>query len=573
MTTTTPGRPSQIPLSVLAVVAVALVLRFIHLSSAVISPLSFQLGPDEDYYFRFARAVAAGVGQDSAEFTFMDPGYGYLLGGVFRLVGPGVFAAYLLQCLVDALTSLAVVMLGRQLGRPRAGLIGGVLYGVSSTAIMFCCSLLKEVWVAAFMTWWVVIVLRLLHSERKIAWLAFGAFCGVAVAFRSTLLTLSLAALAVPWISGPILKRPVPHRLVCTAAFTMGLLLALAPWSLRNFAAYHSLSPLPHNGGIVLDQAYNPHNPESAIWIPEFVNYLAPSEIWRGYAAEAKRRAGNTLTPPEVDRYWRSQALEFMRTHPREVLEEVGRKALKFFASVDIPINRSLQEEGLFSVVIARLPVLAPWLVALGCVGLLWLALEDRRWLVVAVPPAIALLTTAVFWAEDRFRFHAFAVLALCSGIWLDAVLREVQSRKFKPALAFGVAAAALLSASFALGAGVRSPPLHWDQIAWGYIKMGRPREAGEIVERVSREQPDNAPILEAEAYLAIQRQDYAAAAQAYENSLRIRPRSDRAHFNLAKAYLMLNKRNEAVEQARIALQLKPDPDYQQLLKELQSSP
>jgi len=562
----------QLPLSVLGVVALAFVLRLIHLSSAMVSPLTFQLGPDEDYYFRFGRAVAAGVSQNSAEFTFMDPGYGYLVGGLFKLFGSGVFAAYLLQCLVDTLTTLAIVMLGRQLDRPRAGLIGAIFYGVCSSAIMFCCSLLKEIWVAAFMTWWVVIALQLLRSERKLAWLGFGVFCGMGVAFRSTLLTLGLAALALPWISGPILRAPLGQRGIRTTTFAIGLMLALAPWSLRNFEAYHSLSPLPHNSGVVLHQAYNSQNPESAIWVPDFVNYLNPSEIWRGYSAEAERRAGHELTPPEVDHYWQSQAEEFMREHPGAVVEDVGRKTLKFFASADIPINRSLQEESLFSFIIARLPAPAPWLLALGLVGLIWLGIEDRRWILVAVPLAIALLTTALFWAEDRFRFHAFAILALCSGIWLDAMLRRIQSRRFKPAVAFGAAAAALFGASFALGAGVNTPPLHWDQIVWGYIKMGRLKEAEATAERVARDQPDNAPILEAQAYLAVRRQDYTAAAEAYEHALRIRPRSDQAHFNLARVYMALNERHEALAQAKIAMDLKADPDYKKLVDALQST-
>ena len=562
---------AQISPSILGVLAVALLLRLIHLSSAVTSPLTFQLGPDEDYYFRFGRAVAAGVGQDSSEFTFMDPGYGYLLGGLFKLVGPGVFAAYLLQCLADGLTALAVVVLGRQLNRPRAGLIGGILYGVCSSAIMFCCSLLKEVWVAALMTWWVVIALHLLRSERKLAWLGFGVFCGVAVAFRSTLLLLAFAALALPWLSGPVLNAPLVPRGTRTMMFALGLMLALAPWSIRNFEAYHSMSPLPHNGGVVLHQAYNSQNPESSIWIPDFVNYLNPSEIWRGYAGEAERRAGHELTPAEVDHYWRSQAEEFMGRHPGAVAEDVGRKTLKFFASADIPINRSLQEEGLFSFIIARLPAPAPWLLALGLAGLIWLGIEDRRWTLVAVPLAIAMLTTALFWAEDRFRFHAFAILALCSGIWLDAMLRRIRSRQIRPAIAFGAAAAALLSASFALGAGINMPPLHWDQIVWGYVKMGRPKEAQATADRVLRDQPDDAPILEAQAYLAVHRQDYTAAADAYEHALRVRPRSDQAHFNLAKVYMMLNKPHEALAQAKIAMDLKPDPDYKKLVDELQS--
>jgi hypothetical protein len=563
---------SQIPLSIVGVVALALVLRLIHLSSAVVSPLTFQLGADEDYYFRFGRAVASGIGQSSAEFTFMDPGYGYVVGALFKLFGPGVFAIYALQCLLDSFTTLAIVILGRQLNRPRAGLIGGLLYCVSSSALMFCCSFLKEIWVAAFMTWWVVIALHLLKSERKLAWFGFGIFCGVAVAFRSTLLLFAVVALCLPWISAAMLQARPAQRWMHWLPCAIGLLIALAPWSIRNYAAYHTLSPLPHNGGIVLHQAYNAQNPDSSMWIPDFVNYLHPSEIWRGYAAEAERRMGRELSPQEVDRYWRSQALEFMSQNPGKTFAAMGRKALKFFASTDIPVNRSLPEEALFSPLIARLPNSAPWLLALGLTGLIWLGFEDRRFILVAVPPAIALLTSALFLAEDRFRFHTFAILALCSGIWIDAILRRIQARRFKPVAVFGAAAGALLSASFALGASITPPPFHWDQVVWGYIKMGRPKEAQIAADRVIRDQPDNAPILEAQAYLAVQRSDYVGAAEAYEHALRVRPRSDQAHFNLAKVYMAMAKPREALAQAQAALDLKSDPDYKNLVDALRSA-
>jgi tetratricopeptide (TPR) repeat protein len=564
---------AQLPLSVVGAVAFALALRLFHLSSAIVSPLSFQLGPDEDYYFRFGRAVAAGIGQNSPEFTFMDPGYGYLLGGLFKLLGPGVFTVFVLQCLMDAVTALGIIMIGRQIDRPRAGLVGAILYALASTAIMFCCSLLKEVWVTAFMTWWVVIALWVLRSERRLPWLAFGVFCGVGVAFRSTIALMALAALCLPFVASLSRITQLHERSMRAGLLAAGCVLALAPWSVRNFSAYGSVSPLPHNGGIVLHQAYNAENPDSSIWIPQFVNYLNPSEIWRGYSAEAERRAGRELTPSQIDGYWKSQALDFMRHNPGAVLRDVGRKALKFFASAEIPINRSLQEEGYFSPLIAILPGAAPWLLAMGFCGLIWLGREDKRWPIVALPIAIALLTSVLFWAEDRFRFHALGALALCSGVWVDNMVQRIRLRQVKPAVLFAALAATLFGTSVVLGATVRPSTLHWDQIVWGYIKMGRPQQAQGIADRVAREQPGNAPMLEALGYLAILRHDYAGAAAAYERALQIRPRSDQAHFNLAKVYLQLGNREQAREQAKIAASLKPDPDYQRLLTELESAP
>ena len=44
---------------VFLVLAVTLVVRLLHLRYALNSPLTYQPGPDEDFYFRFGKAVAA----------------------------------------------------------------------------------------------------------------------------------------------------------------------------------------------------------------------------------------------------------------------------------------------------------------------------------------------------------------------------------------------------------------------------------------------------------------------------------------------------------------------------------
>jgi tetratricopeptide (TPR) repeat protein len=564
--------PSTRPIVVFGLLALVLALRLMHLSSDMQSPLSYQPGPDEDYYLSFGRAVAAGVGQDSPEFTFMDPAYGYLLGAVFKLFGVSLFTVYALQCLLDTTTAYGILVIGRLLGRPRAGLYGALLYGVTSVAIMFCVSLLKEVWVTAFMTWWVAGALWINRKEHTWAWLAFGVYCGAGIALRSTLSLLVLLTMLLPWLGGSGGTREFKNQARHAALIACGAALAVAPWSVRNFHAYGSFSPLPHNGGVVLHQVYNENNPDSAIWIPAFVNYLQPSEIWRGYAAEAAMRQGRALTPPEVDHYWKAEALRFIQDHPGRVLQDMWRKSLKFFSADEIPINRSLAEESMFSPVLKWLPSPAAWLLAMGLAGLVWLALEERRWPIVAVPVLIALLTAMVFFAEDRFRFHAMSALALCSGIWIDQMAKTIAERRRRRALLFGIIAGTIGGVSVALGRANPPPPIHLDHIVWGYITMGKIPEARSMAERIAIEQPDNGSILEALGFTAAAGGQYSEAAQYYQRALLLRPRSHVAHYNLAKVFLELGDKERAAAEARIAVSLDPSPDYAALLEKIGSA-
>ena len=584
--------PTPKPVIVFAVLAFVLALRVMHLSSALQSPLSYQPGPDEDYYLRFGEAVAAGRGAESSEFTFMDPGYGYLLGAVFKLVGVNAFAVYLLQALLDTATAYGILVAGRLLGRPRAGLYGALLYAMTSTAIMFCAALLKEVWVASYVTWWVVGALALYRSDRKLAWACFGVFCGLGIALRSSLISLGLLALLLPglkrWAGGG--ASAADHRVppnartardwICKAALiAVGMALSLMPWSMRNFHALGSLSPLPHNGGIVLHQVYNAQNPQSAIWIPPFVNYSHPSEIWRGYAAEADRRAGRSLSPFEVDEYWKDEGLAFMRDHPGQVLEDVAHKSLVFLADIEVPNNRSSAEERLFSPILGLLPRPMAWLLAMGLAGLAWFAMQDRRWPVIAAPIAVSWLTVAVFWAEDRFRFHAAPVLALCSGIWIDGIAQCFHNVRRWPLsarrqlAADGLLAVLIFVTSLHLASRFPPPTVRWDHVVWGYVKMGKLQEARTLAERVALEQPDNGPVLEALGYLAATEQQYGEAVRDLQRAIALRPRSYLAHYNLAKALLALGNRAQAADEAKVAMSLSPSAETQALVSQTEAAP
>jgi tetratricopeptide (TPR) repeat protein len=410
----------------------------------------------------------------------------------------------------------------------------------------------------------------LLRSERALAWLAFGVYCGIAIAFRSTLALLAVIALLLPALGGIVSANGIPNRARKTAFFACGLVLALAPWSLRNYAADGSLSPLPHNGGVVLDQLYNANNPTSSIWVPDFVNYLDPSETWRGYAAEAAKQQGRALSPADVDAYWKHQALNYMADHPATVIKLVLQKTAKFFSANEIPINRSLEEESMFSPVLKWLPAPAAWLLAMGTAGLIWLAIADRRWPIVAAPILIALLTFTFFWAEDRFRFHAMAALALCSGVWIDRIAADAAARQWRKIAIFATLAGLIGAASIYIGSKFPPAPIRWYQVAWGYIHMGKISQARAIAERIASQEPQNEQILEALGYTAIARQDYSEAASDYQRAIALRPRAHIAHYNLAKIYLKLGDLKHAEQEAQIAMNLDASPDYKVLLEQIQ---
>ena len=210
-------------------------------------------------------------------------------------------------------------------------------------------------------------------------------------------------------------------------------------------------------------------------------------------------------------------------------------------------------------------------LLGMGLAGLVWLGRKDRRWLIVAVPIALAWFTMAVFFAESRFRFHAASMLALASGIWIDQVAQQIRAHENKPLAVFVPLALVIVAVSFVLGSLTPQPPIAWERIAWGYINMGRIHEAQTLAERIARKQPDNGAILEALGYTDAVQKQYTEAAQVLQRAVELRPRSHVAHFNLARVYLLLGDRQRAQLEATTAQELHPSPDYQALLAQIQS--
>lgn len=560
--------------AVLAVLAVCIVLRLLHLSSALRSPLTFQPGPDEDYYFRFGQAVASSGGSDSPEFAFMDPAYGYILGLIFKLLGPNLYLIYSLQILLDTATAWGLYLVGRVLDRPRGGLCGALLYSLTCTAVLFCTTLLKATWVASFMTWWVLLALILLRKGSPLSWVLFGLMCGYGIALRSNLLLMAcLGALLLAWLNIVWAKRSTRETAIPLLLLAAGLALPIALLTLRNDHISKTFSPLPNNGGVVLHQLYNPDNPRAVSWVPKFVSYLHPTEIWRGYAQEAERRVGHVLTPHDIDLYWRRQAIAYIQSNSGATLGNMLRKLCEFVAYTEVPNNRSLQEERLFSPVLRGLPSPFGWLFALGVPGIVILLRRDRRAVLVVAPIAVTVVTVSVFFVEDRYRFHAVPMLALGAGLFLEDLYVWLKGRQTVKWMAGMGVAAFLGGTSVVLAHQMPQPPISWNRAVWGYLKMGDREHATALATKAALAEPMNSGIQEALGYIEAAEGRYGSAIDHYRRATQLKPDSHIAHYNLARMLLKEDRLDEAKREAEIAVEIAPLPEYRLVLKQLTDPP
>ena len=556
----------------LLVTAAAALLRLLHLAAAMRSPITFNPGPDEDFYLRFAGQVAQGAPLP-IDFLFMDPLYGYLAGALFALAGSSVFALYALQAAVDTLTVYMLYRCGVALSAPRAGLVAAALYALSATAILFTATALKPTWVAAFVVGWTWLALGCLRGASPRRWLMLGLLCGLGIALRSNLLLLGAFALAVlPALasSGRTGVRPLAVR---TAALGAGLALVLVVLAFNNSRAGLGWTPLPFNGGIVLHHLYNVDNPQARSTYPDFVAYRHPLDIWRGYRDEAHRRLQRAAPPAEVSAYWRGEALAYIRAEPAQFVRNAVRKLGEFIAWPEVPNNRILRQEQRYSAVLAALPSPFGWLLALGVPGLLLLARSDwRAAAVVAAPLLVCAATVMVFFAESRFRFHAVPSLAIAGGVLVDRAWAWLVARRWREPAIYATVAAATGALSLVLAHG--QAPVHRNEAsreAWGFARMGDTDRAGALARQALAAGESDPALHELLGFLAARGGQHREAVGHYAAALALRPDGHATYHSLALSLAALDDTAAALAAIDIALAYADQPEYRQLRSELQA--
>lgn len=565
-----PAAPHPSGRTVGLALAAVLLLRLLHLHFAIAGPLTWYLGPDEDFYRAFGMDVAFGSGGLTEVFAFMDPLYGYIVGAVLKLTGGGLFPLYLLQIVVDCAAAYGLYRIACELRHPRAGIVAMLVYAVTGTAIAYTMSVLKATWVACFIVYWIYAALLVLRRPGWRAYAAFSAWCGIGVALRANLLLLvPLAIAALGWLRWRDGERNVSAFSRDVISMLAGLALPLLLLAARNHVISGNFSPMPNNGGIVLHQLYNPDNPESRAGVPRFVRrYSTPVEIWQEYKQEAERRAGHPLKAHEVNHYWRDDAVAYLTAHPWQDLRNGFRKLREFSAYPEVPNTRNYNDERRASPLLAFLPLPFGWLFALGVPGLAWLLWRDRRAVLVLAPLAMGLFTVAVFFAEDRFRFNIIAPFVLGTAIWLEALWRAASTRQWRKLL-IALVVTALLGAWTITQARLIPPyPSDWSRFAWGYLKSGQRQKAEEVVSEAAARDPHAAGVDELRGYLALNDKRFAEAADFYRHALQLRVRPELLH-NYSLALEGDGKIEEALAVAAAADQMQSNRDSRIRIAEL----
>ena len=318
------GRPLLAPSpETLALFGVALVLRvayawLLHGSAPVPSSDSVNF---DTIAWNLARGVGFALGSGDAHYptAFEPPALPWAVSLLYRATGHSFFAAVMLMCVFGALVPPLLRQLGRAMFGPAVGSWAGWLAVFHPLLIFFSGYVLTESLYS---------VTLLLAELASAAWVkqarrgqAFwsGALWGAATLTRPT--ALPLAMIVGVWAWWPLGLALAPgERRRQISLLLLGLVLCLAPWTIRNAASMHAFVPLTSGGGRALLDSNNP-----VIWDDDArrggATMVLGTEPW------ATRFRG--LSEVEVDRAAGREAIAFLRSRvadwPRNALAKFAR--------------------------------------------------------------------------------------------------------------------------------------------------------------------------------------------------------------------------------------------------------
>jgi 4-amino-4-deoxy-L-arabinose transferase-like glycosyltransferase len=300
-------------LPLILIVALGLRLTFAwdysrHNSHQAVSVIPFMF---ESGNIAYSLAVGNGFGSpfhvDTGPTAWMTPVYPLLLAGVFRIFGTYTFhsfvAAVLLNILFSTLTCVPIFFAGRRIGGLGVAAGAAWLWAVFPNAILIP---VQSMWdaslsalLAATILW---ATLELAESTRLRYWCGYGLLWGLALMTNATLL--SLLPLLLGWMAWRA-RRERRSWLARPALAAGVVILCCVPWTVRNYAVFHTFVPLRSTLGLQLWVGNN--DLAKDVWLGEFhpihdsaerAKYIQMGEI--AYMQEKRR-----------------DAIHFMVTHPR----------------------------------------------------------------------------------------------------------------------------------------------------------------------------------------------------------------------------------------------------------------
>jgi len=557
----------------IAVLVVGLGLRVANLADISNSPFFTRPVIDGQAYDTWAMSIVKG--DAPAQPFYQDPLYPYFLALVYSVFGHSYWAVYVCQLALAMLLLLLVYDTTRCLFDRRAAIAAAAMAALYKP-LLFYESQVEKTSLAVFLTalflWLLVRSLRSNRSSPGIRTspvllpLATGLALGlVALTRANTLLFAPLLPLVLAANPGTGDRR---HRIVSAAASLLGVLVVIAPVSIRNSLLAREFVLTTTQAGQNLYIGNSPYNTTGQYQAPPWVR-PNPEFEQPDFAEYANKTAGPNLTYSGISNFYTRSALRWATGHVRDFTRLLWRKSVLYFNNFEVPDNQDLYFFARYSWVL-RLPLLSfgpVFALGLAAMVLLSRGLAPLSLVVFYFGYAASVILFFVF---SRYRIPALPALFPFAGAmlpWLADYVAQLRNsraprRIFPSRLAGGLA---LVAAAFVVtlypvhhGTGKTEAAQSLVNLGSLYYHEGDTARALATFEEALRTKPGHAEASRNLGILLLARGNIDRAHQLLLDAARAEPANPTTHLFLGRIYSRRGQREAALAEFGKAAALAP---------------
>ena len=408
----------------------ALILRICFLL-LVNDPFVYTLLPDSDgrYYHEWASGIAGGnfIGD---KIFFGMPLYPYLLGMMYKLLGPVPVFANLLQFLMGSLNAVLIYLIVRKIFNHSVALVSSLIFA-SYVMIIFYEVLIMPVTLILLLN--SILILYLLRCKENPSW---GRMCLLGIIFGLTALAeagiLLFLILFIIWMFFSF-KQKNKEKLVYILIILFSVFAVLSLVTVRNYLVGKDFVFITSHSGINFFLGNNPQ----AQGIGAIPSYLRSTQkgVMEDARIYAEKQSNKELKPSEVSSFWTKRALDFIKNKPSDYLKLQTMKMKIFWGSYE-PVDTTefaflYNKKFIFNIIIYSFGVI----VSLGLVGVVvsLLIKKSQNITLLLLFVLSQFLSSITFFVTARNRLVIVPFLIVFSAYFLCWVFEQIKDRKIKP--------------------------------------------------------------------------------------------------------------------------------------------
>ena len=219
-----------------------------------------------EYFYRYnepsriAWALVSGFGYSSpwpgtplAPTAQQPPVYPFLIAGIFKLAGAYSYRSLLIAVGLNAVLSSVTAVLILRLGKRDFSSLAGILAAWVWACWIYEAAVAVRLWESSLSALLLMLALLTLPNKLKepgtLRWLCFGLLAALAGLTNTSLLSAFTLFWVWLWISYRQIGRSCRAQLIASVGI---FVLALLPWTIRNYEVFHRLMPVRDNFGLEL---------------------------------------------------------------------------------------------------------------------------------------------------------------------------------------------------------------------------------------------------------------------------------------------------------------------------------